>query len=104
VEGMLMNIFLLLSVPLGLFMFYHSVQGLRKQKIMHNLCIYRGEVNGDFIAVIYTFLEFCSPIIAVFNIDTALILFKLPRFLTSITGCCSPNHPEMPITRLLELV
>jgi hypothetical protein len=63
-EEMLMNIFLLLSVPLGLFMFYHGVQGLRKRQITRNQNTYTG-CKAIFIAVMYVLIGLCGSIIAI---------------------------------------
>jgi len=63
-EEVLMNIFLLLSVPLGLFMFYHGVQGLRKRQITRNQNTYTG-CMAVFIAVIYVLIGICGSIIAI---------------------------------------
>ncbi len=63
-EEMLMNIFLLLSVPLGLFMFYHGVQGLRKRQITRNQNTYTGCL-AIFIAVMYVLIGLCGSIIAI---------------------------------------
>ncbi len=63
-EEMLMNIFLLLSVPLGLFMFYHGVQGLRKRQITRNQNTYTG-CTAIFIAVMYALIGICGSIIAI---------------------------------------
>ena len=58
-EEMLMNIFLLLSVPLGLFMFYHGVQGLRKRQITRNQNTY----TGDLIKIYFDFWNaFCVSV------------------------------------------
>jgi hypothetical protein len=54
-EEMLMNIFLLLSVPLGLFMFYHGVQGLRKRQITRNQNTY----TGDSVALSWRYRCLC---------------------------------------------